>query len=115
MHASTWWLDVENGNSWTDSTQQNRASLIGMIAALRHYTFLPTIGFYSYPGQWNIITGKWKNGYPVWVATGSTHRQDAVAFCKNENFTGGSTWLSQYTVGLDHNYICPGNPQPLNF
>ena len=106
VHAFTWWLDVENSNSWTDNVLQNRASLTGMVDALKKYTLLPTIGFYSYPGQWDSITGNWRNGFPVWVATGSTKLSDAILFCKNENFTGGDTWLSQYTSGLDHNYVC---------
>ena len=105
-HAFMWWLDVETSNSWTSNSLQNRAALTGMIDALKKYTFLPTIGFYSYPGQWDGITGDWANNFPVWVATGSASPKVAISFCKNENFTGGSTWLAQYTTNLDRNYIC---------
>jgi len=106
VHSVIWWLDVENSNSWTDNTLDNRESLIGMEAALQKYTFLPTIGFYSYPGQWDSITGYWENNLPNWVATGSNSYSYAVSYCSNQNFTGGGTWLSQYTTNLDYNYIC---------
>jgi hypothetical protein len=105
-HSFMWWLDVETSNSWTNNVLQNQAALTGMIAAIKKDTLLPNIGFYSYPGQWNLITGDWHNGYPVWVATGSTSPALAISFCSDENFTGGSTWLSQYTPNLDQNYIC---------
>ena len=109
VHTNMWWLDVETVNSWTINVLQNRASLLGMVAAIKQYAFMPTVGFYSYPGQWNTITGNWKNGLPTWVATGTSSYKAAVSFCKNENFTGGSTWLSQYTLKLDYNYVCNSN------
>ena len=106
VHTFVWWLDVETSNSWTNNSLQNRAALTGMVDALKKYTFLPTIGFYSYPGQWNSITGDWANDFPVWVATGSSSLNEAISFCKNENFTDGASWLAQYTTNLDHNYVC---------
>jgi hypothetical protein len=109
VHSFMWWLDVETSNSWTNNGVQNRAELTGMIDAIRQYTFLPSIGFYSYPGQWDSITHGWGNDYPVWVDTGTASPKVAVSFCQNENFTGGNTWLSQYTTDLDHNYICSSN------
>jgi hypothetical protein len=105
-HTFMWWLDVETSNSWTGSVAQNRAVLTGMVAGLQRYAFLPTIGFYSYPGQWSVITGNWRNGFPNWTATGTSSYQTAISFCQGQNFTGGSTWLAQYTTKLDHNYIC---------
>jgi hypothetical protein len=113
VHAFMWWLDVEISNSWTSNGLQNRAVLIGMIAALKKYTFLPTIGFYSSPEQWDSITAGWTNDFPVWVATGTASLKVAISFCENENFTGGSTWLTQYTTDLDHNYVCGSYAQNL--
>jgi hypothetical protein len=109
VHSSMWWLDVETANSWSVNVLQNRAALSGMVAAIKQYTFLPTIGFYSYPGQWDAITGGWRNHFPVWTATGSESYKVAVSFCKGNNFTGGNTWLAQYTLEFDYNYTCNGN------
>lgn len=106
VHSSVWWLDVETDNSWSNSTTINRASLQGAIAALQRTPFVSQVGFYSYPAQWNIITGNWKNGFPVWVATGTTKHADAQTTCTQPSFTGGTTWLSQYTPKLDINYPC---------
>lgn len=106
VHANTWWLDVETENSWSTNASYNRASLNGMVDAIRQHTLLPTIGFYSYPGQWSTITGSWHNGYPNWSATGDVVYQKAVDYCKGQNFTGGPTWLTQYTTRLDDDYVC---------
>lgn len=105
-HALTWWLDVENVNSWTDSATANTESLQGMIDALRHYTFLPTVGFYAYPGQWQTLTFGWRNKLPTWTATGSTSRRDALNICHQASFNGGAQLLTQYTIGLDRDYVC---------
>lgn len=106
VHSNIWWLDVETENSWSTNTAYNRASLNGMVDAIRQHTLLPTIGFYSYPGQWDTITGNWHNGYPNWSATGDVVHQRAVDFCKGQAFTGGPTWLTQYTTRLDNDYVC---------
>lgn len=106
VHASMWWLDVETENSWSANTEYNRASLVGMVHAIQQNTLLPTIGFYSYPGQWNSITGNWFNGYPNWAATGSDNIQMAMSYCHGQAFNGGPTWLTQYTTRLDDDYAC---------
>lgn len=114
VHTSVWWLDVETSNSWTNNVLQNRETLVGMADALRHYTVLPTIGFYSYPGQWNLLTGNWQPHYPGWVATGSLHYSVALQACHQPSFTGGPVWLAQYTTKLDHNIVC-GDAYPKAF
>ncbi len=115
-HSNVWWLDVETANSWTNSVLQNRAELLGMIAALKKLTVLPVIGFYSYPGQWNLITGHWHNKYPSWSATGLTTASAARQYCRIGNFTSGSVWLSQYTTNLDYDLLCNNNyPSALGF
>lgn len=104
--SSVWWLDVETENSWTDNQMINRASLQGAVDALEQHNFLATIGFYAYPAQWQAITGGWRNDLPAWVATGSTNQSIAVAYCNQQNFTGGVTWLTQFTPKLDQDYTC---------
>lgn len=106
VHATQWWLDVETDNSWTNNTYVNRASIAGEAAAIKHETLIGQVGVYSYPGQWNLITGNWRNGMPNWSATGSVARSVAKSFCAGEDFTGGGTWLTQYTVRLDEDYVC---------
>lgn len=113
VYSTSWWLDVETDNSWTSDQQQNRSSLDGMIAAIRQNTFLSTTGIYSTPKQWKQIMGDWKNGLPNWVGTGSPERQTAITACNDSNFTGGDTWLTQYVLSLDHDYVCAPAPAPL--
>jgi hypothetical protein len=106
VHSNVWWLDVETENSWSTDAGFNRASLNGMVNAIRQNTLLPTIGFYSYPGQWDTITSSWQNGYPNWAATGDDSYQTAAAYCNGQAFNGGPTWLTQYTTRLDDDYVC---------
>jgi len=105
-HASQWWLDVEVDNSWTDNFLVNRASLQGAAAAIKQNVLFSTVGIYSSPDQWNIITGKWQNRLPAWLATGSYSAATAAGACENRSFTGSAIWLSQYTQGLDKNFPC---------
>jgi hypothetical protein len=107
-HATQWWLDVETDNSWTDNFLVNRASLRGAAAAVRQNVLFSTVGIYSSPEQWKIITGSWQNGLPAWLATGSSNKSVAAKACRGRAFTGGATWLSQYTQGLDKNLPCLG-------
>lgn len=104
--ADRWWLDVETENSWSDNVAVNRQALVGIRDALSLYAGQAKIGFYSYPGQWDLITGKWHNGLPAWVATGSRRLDDAKASCRQAAFTGGEVLLAQYVLSLDQNIIC---------
>ena len=104
--ANRWWLDVETENSWSDSTLVNRSTLVGMLDAISIYAGGGRIGFYSYPAQWNLITGNWRPNLPAWVASGGITRQDAINSCKLPSFTGGTAVLAQYTNGLDINIAC---------
>ncbi len=106
LHSTMWWLDVETDNSWTDNIYVNRASIAGEAAAIKAETVIGSVGVYSYPGQWDLLTGNWKNGLPNWAATGGLTRADALAFCRGQDFTGGGTWMAQYTVRLDEDYVC---------
>lgn len=106
VHSTIWWLDVETENSWSDNVGWNQASIQGAIDAIVQYTLLPTVGIYSTPTQWQLITGGWKIKLPNWVGTGSHQRSDAIAACHGYNFTGGGTVLAQYILKLDHDYVC---------
>jgi hypothetical protein len=106
LHSTIWWIDVEIDNSWSDFTVVNRASLQGTYDALHHAMPIATIGYYSYPGQWDLITGRWHNGMPAWSATGELDYRAAVLACKKPSFTGGPTLLGQYTSGFDRNLAC---------
>ena len=109
LHANMWWLDVETENSWTSNPNENVAALQGMVDAIKHFEFLPVIGFYSSPNQWLTITGGWHNHLPAWVATGETDVESAIQTCQNPSFTGGLLQLAQYTPALDKNYTCNPN------
>lgn len=104
--ADRWWLDVETENSWSDNTAVNRQALTGIKDAVSRYAGQGSIGFYSYPGQWDLITGQWHNGLPAWAATGSSLFDDARASCRQASFTGGKTMLAQYVPSLDQNITC---------
>jgi hypothetical protein len=106
VHSTSWWLDVETENSWTPNVLANRASIQGMIDAIKQNTVIAVIGIYSTPLQWKQITGNWRNNIPNWVGTGSTRRSDALAACRGNDFTGGGTQLTQYILQLDHDYVC---------
>lgn len=107
MHSTDWWLDVETTNDWSPNIYENRAALNGMVAAIDHTVFFPTIGVYSTPKQWKQIMGDWRNGMPNWVGTGSDERSAAIAACHGNDFTGGNTVMTQYILQLDHDYVCP--------
>lgn len=108
VHAASWWLDVETENSWTDNFLVNRQFIRGAVAAIRQKVWFAEIGIYSSPNQWQEIVGPWQNKLPVWVATGATDKASAVKECKAKPFTGGKTWLSQYTIKFDENFPCSG-------
>ena len=106
-HANLWWLDVETENSWSASIVRNREALQGSIDAIRRSVPFVQVGIYSSPLQWSQLVGKWHNQLPSWVATGATSQGPAQAACRQPSFTGGSTWLAQYTPKyLDIDYAC---------
>jgi hypothetical protein len=106
IHATQWWLDVETDNSWTTNIYVNRAAIAGEAAAIRHEILIGKVGVYAAPDQWALLTGNWQNGMPNWSASGSLQRSVGKAYCKGEDFTGGGTWLTQYTIRLDEDYVC---------
>ncbi len=103
--SSTWWLDVETMNTWTNEYQQNRQSLQGEIDALKQYG-VATLGVYSTTAQWGSITNSWQIQLPNWGATTWQTAKQASKYCSGHDFTGGGTWLLQFKGSLDQDYAC---------
>ncbi len=103
--SSTWWLDVETANSWTNDYQQNQNSLQGETDALKNSGVI-TVGVYSTTAQWSSITGGWQNQLPNWGATTWQTAKQAAKYCTGHDFTGGGTWLLQFKGSLDQDYAC---------
>ena len=111
--ARHWWLDVETENSWSDDVGVNRQALLGGYDALSAYTGRENVGYYSHPSQWNIITGRWLNGVMNWTASGGSNPASAAVACQAGSFTGGLTYMAQFTSGLDQNILCSQNTSAL--
>lgn len=121
--GATWWLDVEDANSWQTlepdygqdpgAAQANDiAALQGAVAALRQ-SEVAQIGFYSNATQWTEITGGTGSTFasaPEWVtlAHNDEGATGAAARCAAHGFAGGPIRLSQYPGGgFDADYVCP--------
>jgi GH25 family lysozyme M1 (1,4-beta-N-acetylmuramidase) len=113
--ASTWWLDVETGNSWESaqagdsptSQANNAAALLGTVDYLRGQG-VQQIGVYSTRQQWSEITGgAAMRGLPVWYA-GTGTLDAAMTHCAPDgSFTGGPVRLVQHSLGdFDANEPC---------
>jgi len=103
----TWWLDVEDANSWRGDRSLNVAALEGAVAFLESMD--AEVGFYSTPRLWDRSTGGTDvfAEHPAWHA-GAENREDAQARCEDESFTGGELRLVQWVEGgFDVNYRCP--------
>jgi len=105
VRSSIWWLDVETGNTWNSDTTQNRNSLQGEYDALKQ-NGVTTVGVYSTTYQWDTITGSWVNDWPGWGATVVQSARQAATYCTGHQFTGGPTYLIQYSGYLDRDYAC---------
>ena len=105
VHSTTWWLDVETNNTWSNNTVQNQNSLQGETDALR-VSGVAMVGVYSTTAQWQSITNGWQNRLPSWGATTWTTAKQAAKYCTGHDFTGGGTWLIQFKGKLDQDYAC---------
>ncbi len=105
VHSTTWWLDVETNNTWSNNTVQNQNSLQGETDALR-VSGATTVGVYSTTAQWQSITNGWQNRLPNWGATTWTTAKQAAKYCTGHDFTGGGTLLIQFKGKLDQDYAC---------
>jgi hypothetical protein len=105
VHSSAWWLDVETANSWNSDVVQNQNSLQGSFDALSQ-NGATTLGVYSTTAQWQSVTGGWLNNWPNWGATTWRKASQAAKYCSGHQFTGGPTYLIQYSGSLDQDYAC---------
>lgn len=107
VSATTWWLDVETSNTWNTDTTQNRNSLQGEHDALIA-NGVTSVGVYSTTSQWDTVTGTWLNNWPNWGATTWRTPKQAATYCTGHQFTGGLTYLIQFTGSgsLDRDYAC---------
>ena len=107
--SSSWWLDIETGNSWSTNQSANFAVIQGAVAALTNNgTNTVNVGVYSTPSMWNKITGSSgaASPLPVWTAPGAKSLSDAANYC-SASFTSGPVWLVQYSGGsYDEDYAC---------
>jgi hypothetical protein len=110
----TWWLDVEDANTWqsgsTAAQARNRAALEGMAAYLNARG--ATVGLYAVPMQWRQIVGTVPSGSNLyrldsWLPGAST-LSGASANCRKAPLTaGGRVTLAQYVSGgVDRNLSC---------
>jgi len=105
IHSPTWWLDVETANTWNSDVNQNRSSLQGSYDALKA-SGIASVGAYSTTYQWGVITGGWHNNWLNWGATTERTVKQAAKYCSGHQFTGGPTYLIQYSGKLDQDYAC---------
>lgn len=113
--SSTWWLDVETGNTWESLEygegpkylRNDTAVLRGMTRLLERRG-VRTVGAYSTLHQWRRITGGASlDRAPVWYAGTGSARKAAARCSRSNSFTGGRVRLAQYVrAGLDANVRC---------
>ena len=105
IHSSTWWLDIETANTWSNNAVQNQNSLQGEHDALVA-NGATTVGAYSTTAQWDSVTGTWLNNWPSWGVTTWKTASQAKTYCTGHQFTGGTTWLIQFSGKTDQDYAC---------
>ena len=69
--VTSWWLDVEVGNTWSDRTDLNAAVIQGVLDYLQRTQGIQA-GVYSASFMWSQIAGEYAPpGVPNWVAGGN--------------------------------------------
>lgn len=106
VNPSRWWLDVETDNRWSEDTGLNRRVVQGAIDYLASKGF--TVGAYSTPFQWELITGEgYRPGIASWAA-GARNLREAQSRCTDAYaFAGGPVQLVQWVEKYDRNWACP--------
>lgn len=112
---STWWLDVETGNTWESLEYgetpkylaNDTAVLEGMRAYLRSRG-VRSVGVYSTLHQWERITGGATLGRaPVWYAGVGSATSAAKRCTRAYSFTGGRVRMTQFARdGFDADHRC---------
>ncbi|MBO0731802.1 MAG: hypothetical protein J2P57_21260 [Acidimicrobiaceae bacterium] len=121
IHPKLWWLDVENGPSWTNPIK-SADTIRGAADALRSQGVV--VGIYSTPAQWATIAGSLTlPGVQVWTAgagrlTGPGHTATQICKSGGYNFAGGHLKMVQYgytgsflgaypnVAPYDYDYVC---------
>lgn len=112
--VTTWWLDVETENTWSDDKEMNAVVIEAAIDYLEDEN-LP-VGIYSTAYQWQEIAGDFAPGLPNWLG-GASDLEDAKALCATGAFGGGIVELVQFPGSVGSNdYVCTEddrtNPPP---
>jgi hypothetical protein len=139
VSGRTWWLDVEQDNSWAPNTgaaataadhQANAADLQGEMDGL-YANEVTQVGIYSTDLQWQEITGglttttqsayvaAWSSyltpthalsAAPLWIA-GAAGEAGAYTNC-SQTFTGAAAALAQYSdaAATDADLVCGEAP-----
>ena len=104
------WVDVEPYRvaPWSKSVAGNNAVIDGVLAGYKAAGLRS--GIYSYDGGWKQITGgRSLPSLPTWVPVGPRGRSAAAARCAVKSFTGGPTWMTQWTGNSrDYDLTCAG-------
>ncbi len=119
VSAKLWWLDIEDGNSWSTDVAVNDAVIQGTIDYLNSQGI--RVGIYSVPYMWRNIAG---DGFtptesigqsalpvPTWFPIGIDTLTGAINACRTKpSFIPGSpVWVIQYvadSVSIDQNIAC---------
>lgn len=115
--VGTWWIDVEQGNTWSSSTARNRAVVEGMVAGLQARK--ERVGVYALSTQFRDILGTVPasssiSRLPSWVA-GAKDQAAALQRCAGASLTNGRIWLVQwvdFANTVDHDVACGVLTQP---
>jgi hypothetical protein len=113
----TWWIDVEQDNTWSGSTTRNRAVVEGMVAGLA--AAKKRVGVYALSGQYTDLLGTVPASssltkLPSWVA-GARDEGAALRRCSGSSLTAGRVTLVQWVdfgARIDHDVACGSLDQP---
>lgn len=106
--AASWWLDVEDRNSWRADVALNVPAIQGAADFLRG-AGAANVGIYTVASSWVTITGGTRafEALPSWDA-GLADQAAAEALCGKLGNTGGGVSMAQFLLnGLDANVRCP--------
>lgn len=113
--STMWWLDIETGNSWSQTQSLNDDVIEGAVDYIQRHG--ATAGIYSTAAMWKTIAGSTYQpgtvmlpGTPTdaqvvanWVPGGSANSCVGIS----PLYTGGQVWLAQYaTSPADADYAC---------
>lgn len=115
--VGTWWIDVEQDNTWSTSSTRNRAVVEGMVAGLQ--AAKKRVGVYALSGQFTDLLGSVPTSssisdLPAWVA-GAKDEAAALQRCSGASLTAGRLTLVQWVdfgARIDHDVACGTLTQP---